>query len=651
MRRLTRRQFLRRSGALVAATWGYTLWGQRSGAWARPLGISTAPDHTTLALTYAPAGDGPYRLLIEAPGWPMLVRALPGADPRPGREDRREVLAVIVHLTDVHVIDTQAPTRVEFLDRDADPPQQSVPFSSAWRAQELLTTQVADAMVRQLRRIGRGPVTGRRFDVAVPTGDNIDNQQYNELVWFLRLLDGGGELRPNSGDPDTYEGVQDTDPLFYDPHYWHPDPIDDPRAPDHYKRYWGFPDYPGLIEAAITPFTPVGLDVPWYSTYGNHDGLLSGNMPMNAALDAFNQGGLKVISRPAGMTSGDLFNGLAAGDPTAVAALLSAPARPVTPDPDRRFITPRDWVQMHLDSPPQPGPPGHGYTAANLEDGTLYYTFPIAPGVVGISLDTVNRGGYADGSIGARQLAWLEEQLIALHSRYYAPDGSEVRTDHGDALVVLFSHHNIPTMVNPIPDPALPDDRRILGDEFEAFLHRFPNVVCWINGHSHMNRVWARPDPSGRTGGFWEINTAAHVDYPEHSRIVEIVDNHDGTLSIFATLVDHAGPARAEVAPDVAALAAISRELALNDPQLDVADKLGAPEDRNVELLVRRPFDRSAAPVPPPTVGVGTPAPAPPPLPTTGGGVVLAGAAVAAAAVLRRRGRQPFNSGPPTSPG
>jgi hypothetical protein len=66
---------------------------------------------------------------------------------------------------------------------------------------------------------------------------------------------------------------------------------------------------------------------------------------------------------------------------------------------------------------------------------------------------------------------------------------------------------------------------------------RFPNVVAWVNGHTHVNRVNPVPDPTGYTGGFWEITTAAHVDYPEHARIIELVDNRDGTLSIFGTVI------------------------------------------------------------------------------------------------------------------
>jgi hypothetical protein len=158
--------------------------------------------------------------------------------------------------------------------------------------------------------------------------------------------------------------------------------------------------------------------------------------------------------------------------------------------------------------------------------------------------------------------------------------------------VILFSHHNKDTIANPSPDPANPTEQRLTFTELHALLQRFPNVMAWINGHTHVNRVNPVPDPTGYTGGFWEITTAAHVDYPEHARLVELVDNHDGTLSIFATIIEHAAPAAADPLDlSVLGLASISRELSANDPQVDPLSKLGAPTDLNVELVMKAPFD------------------------------------------------------------
>ena len=56
------------------------------------------------------------------------------------------------------------------------------------------------------------------------------------------------------------------------------------------------------------------------------------------------------------------------------------------------------------------------------------------------------------------------------------------------------------------------------------------------------DRLRRRPHPhqrhrafkKGRTG-FWQINTASHADFPQQSREIEVMDNRDGTLSLFTT--------------------------------------------------------------------------------------------------------------------
>ena len=80
-----------------------------------------------------------------------------------------------------------------------------------------------------------------------------------------------------------------------------------------------------------------------------------------------------------------------------------------------------------------------------------------------------------------------------------------------------------------------------MGADVLALLLRFPHVVLWVNGHTHRNEVIRTP-PGANGTGFWEVNTAAHVDFPHQSRILEITDNLDGTWSIFGTIVDAAGP-------------------------------------------------------------------------------------------------------------
>ncbi|HYS32417.1 MAG TPA: hypothetical protein VEM58_09160 [Streptosporangiaceae bacterium] len=61
---------------------------------------------------------------------------------------------------------------------------------------------------------------------------------------------------------------------------------------------------------------------------------------------------------------------------------------------------------------------------------------------------------------------------------------------------------------------------RIGGDEVAALLLRYPNAVLWVNGHTHRNQVLPHARTAGAAigGGFWELKTAAHIDWPEQRR-------------------------------------------------------------------------------------------------------------------------------------
>ena len=123
-------------------------------------------------------------------------------------------------------------------------------------------------------------------------------------------------------------------------------------------------------------------------------------------------------------------------------------------------------------------------------------------------------------------------------------------------------------------------------------------MIAWVAGHSHVNVVQPYPGPNGT--GFWSIRTAAEADWPQQNRLIQIMNNQDGTLSIFGTILDHAGQATAPPSGTYAwgltdtDLASIGRTLSYNDPQVG-AEKCtpkcgeGTPADRNVELLIDDP--------------------------------------------------------------
>jgi metallophosphoesterase (TIGR03767 family) len=528
---------------------------------------------------------------VTGPGEPTIPRTelLASTPTGPGT---RTALAAFVQLTDVHVVDAQSPARVEFLDRFKDPGSpgaEAVPFDAAYRPQEMLSTQVTEAMARRVRAIrSAAPVTGRPIDFSISTGDNSDNTQYNELRWHIDLLDGGHTITPDSGNLSRWEGIGDA--KDYDVSYWHPGGRPLLSKPDNYRAKYGFPAVPNLLTVCRRPFTSTGLGTPWYSVFGNHDGLVQGTVPSLGILNAIATGGVKVTGLPTGIDVTALLTKVAAGDATALATLLTAgPAKLVTPDLKRRLLTRKQTVAQHFITTGTPV--GHGYTQQNVSAGTAYYSFDVGA-IHCISLDTVNPNGYSDGSIDSAQLTWLAAQLEANSSRHLDATGNWVNGTGTDKVIVIFSHHTIATMTNTI------GVGRVNGTTVQNLLLQYPNVVAWVNGHTHRNEVLphARAAGAAAPGGFWEINTAAHIDWPQQSRVVEIVNNGNGTISIFGSIIDHwAPPAWNAFLANAVQLAALSRELSVNDPQRGAETptrdgRRGTLADRNVELLMNAPF-------------------------------------------------------------
>jgi metallophosphoesterase (TIGR03767 family) len=570
-------------------------------------------------------------LLEFGPGEPYVVYG----DASRFRPQRRRSILNFLQLSDFQMVDEESPARVEFLDTTQRGPFD--PFAAAYRPQEALTTQVTEAMVRAVEDL-RSPVTKAPLAFAVITGDNADSQQYNETRWFIDILDGGTTIDPDSGVPteacphahpgSVYDGVRDGGRGgYYEPDASGPSVDGDGYSPDRAENVAStgqdvtVRDFPGLFEAANSPFAAVGLGMPWYSAFGNHDALVQGNSP-DAYAGPFGT---------SGETSNPAYQDIATGctkprsDGAGVFDDL-ADTQIVPADPDRCFLAKDEagcdtggWIEQHFLTTGRPA--GHGFaTTESLgmqeqqagygrpavadanNDG--YYSFSPVEGLRFVVLDTVTDecGSLfcSEGTVDDPQFGWLTQQIA-------------MAEDMGQYIVVL-SHHTLRTTRFVSTDPTEqpihhglrverdnPDDPQSTSPAptLEELYCQHPNVLAHIAGHEHENYIRhhtcddEESFPTPGPGDFWHVSTAAHIDWPQQSRTIELVKNPDGTFSMVLTVVDHAGPPNAggqtgsPLAKNIVRLASIAREIAFNDYQNSRASR-GRPEDRNVLVV----FDR-----------------------------------------------------------
>ena len=423
-------------------------------------------------------------------------------------------------ITDIHITDKESPAQAIFF-----APYAGQNGISCYSPLMLYTTQVLDATVKTINDLHQQ----NPFDLGLALGDMANCSQYNELRWFIDVMD-GQTITP-------YSGVQK------------------PGTNNHYQD----------------AFKAVGLNpaIPWYATLGNHDHFWLGSKPINTRVqnaligDSILQLG-NIFTDPNAMNENTFSMGTIDGSTQygtiigsgVVANMGTIPT--VSPDPNRHALTIPDWVNQF--STTTSNPVGHGFIQSDPANvlGACYSFVPKSnvPLKIIVLDDTQDateapyeEGIYGHGELTTDRYNWLMAQLQA------GQDANQ--------LMIISAH--IPIGVSAVGTPM--DWKPVLpGYSSEknliAQLQSFPNLILWVVGHRHLNNVTAFPstDPTHPENSFWEVETKSLREFPEEFRTFDIMRNSDNTISIITTDVD----------PDMAdgSQAAIGRSYAIASNQI-----------------------------------------------------------------------------------
>ncbi|GAB4306281.1 MAG: hypothetical protein Kow0090_21530 [Myxococcota bacterium] len=415
----------------------------------------------------------------------------------------RKSITMFFHATDIHITDDEAPIRIAKMDNTG--------VGGAIRPQDSYSTHGLDALIRTLK-----PFSDNGWlDFFLSTGDATDSALNTELVMFVDVMNGKKGFNPDTGEDD--------------------DPV------------------PGPDNDSKDPFDALGLDIPWYWVYGNHDVLIVGNSPpteksSEKATGTKAASGTRDWRRNGDVTTGDV------------------------PSDENRWVGDFGTIAKTLiESAEKPGPKGHGLGEENRENEVYHY---VAEPVAGIPIVLIvmalpDMTGGAEGVLFQKD---IDDFLV--------PELEKVQAEGKLAIVAShFPSYKLDTRAGLAGDD-LPG--AVPGDALVETLNSYPNVIAYIAGHTHTNTILAHPAPEGKGEeyGYWEIVTASLLDFPQQARFVEIVYNGDGTGSIFLTLLDYASPE--------GSLAEMGRKLAIIDHVTGwSSETLGDIENRNAELVFK----------------------------------------------------------------
>jgi metallophosphoesterase (TIGR03768 family) len=454
-------------------------------------------------------------------------------------------------ITDIHITDKESPSQLIYLQQLIYPSKGKAPWSfvtSIYSPVMLYTTHVLDAAVQTINALHKkNPV-----DFGISLGDTCNSTQYNELRWYIDVLD-GKMITPSSG---AHVGADSID----------------------YQK----------------PYQAAGLDksIPWYQAMGNHDHFWIGSIPVN---DTLRQSYLSdtviatgdVLADPRNIDKPDYYMGVLDGSTpngdivgAGPVGQFSSPPK-VVADPDRRSLQRHEWISEFFATSSQPV--GHGFSLTDAIQGFACYSFvPKATVPVKvIVLDDTQREDdgspdiHGHGFLDQRRYDWLKKELAAGQA--------------AGQLMIIAAH--IPIGVEK-PGSQLGwwnDPRNAVTQvDLLAELQSHPNFILWLAGHRHLNTVKAF---SGATpeNGFWQVETSSLRDFPQQFRMFELYLNSDDTVSVLTTNVDPAvkagTPAAQSRAYAVAAQQIINTNVGNTNPTADPSIRPMPLGSYNAELV------------------------------------------------------------------
>ena len=465
----------------------------------------------------------------------------------PGATNASKLLTFFC-ISDIHITDKECPSQSLITSYQSETGEKG--NSSTYSPVMLRTTQVLDAAIKTANDLNRL----MSFDFGMSLGDDCNSSQYNELRWFINVID-GGYITPSSG---TNAGATTID----------------------YQM----------------PYQAVGLDpaVPWYAVLGNHDHFWTGALPVTdymrqsytnnvmLLLGSMNDGGVNARKEFMGTIDGSTPDGNVVGAGLVadfiVGGVTNAPF--VTPDPNRYSLTTSNWMREFFNTTSKPV--GHGWSQANITNNFACYTFepktnlPLRVIVLDDTMTDQDLDLSGQGGLDSHQLSWLVHELN--------------RGQAENKLMIVAAH--IPIELIGMPNTT---NSVICGTNLLTILHTYPNLILWVAGHMHRNNIKAQPSPyDGRPEyGFWEVENPSLRDMPQEFRTYEILRNTDNSISIRVTDID----------PDVAtnSQAGISRAYAIgaarifNAPSTNLTDTSSWTENGELVKLLTPPMQARIA--------------------------------------------------------